>query len=470
MAKFEVVGNNIGAMICALELANKGNQVRLINPLPFWGSHLVGTKVDGHKFDFGRIIYDFFSYNNDKTSDIKTYDAHVRNDVGRFYTHIREYIESHIEVNEMSTPQMYFNGKFTEDFLFADSLNVLSELDEQTKAKVKGELIAIVAGDRTLHASNKRNPSVAFMRTNFALVSIANHGKTLHEALIAPYLNKVLESDNPELCPQYHRIPWVPLYYPETLLTYFTDLPQELPKPKFHYPTTGYFAIIIEKLEQAIKEHNNIEIIYDKVESIEVEGASNFAVKLKNQAFYSNNLVWAGDQEQLAQALKTDSPEEETQKLPITFTFVRLKSEEVKKKFSVLVVVDADQVPYRITNQTNCSGIEDDYTKLAVECNPTQLATAAGESEDDQKALIIKSLVAMRIIATPNVVDAISIKRVDKTIRIPNRKNEESFNHYYKSLSSHKGNILQLGTSADFVAISINDQILQGLLIAEKYG
>ena len=105
-----------------------------------------------------------------------------------------------------------------------------------------------------------------------------------------------------------------------------------------------------------------------------------------------------------------------------------------------------------------------------MECNPTQLIKAAGESEDDQKALIIKSLVSMKIIETPNVIDVISIKRVDKTIRIPNRKNEESFNRFYKSLSSLKGNILQLGTSTDFVAISINDQIVQGLLIAEKYG
>ncbi len=470
MANFEVVGNNIGAMICALELAKKDNNVRLINPFPFWGSHLVGTKVNGHRFDFGRIIFDFFSYNNDNTSDIKTYDAHVRNDVGRFYTHIREYIESYIEVNEMSTPQMFFDGKFTDDFLFADSLNILSEFDDATKAKIKGELEVIIAGDRSLHASNKRNPPKKFMETNFAAVSVANHGKTLHEALIAPYLSKILESDNPELCPQYHRIPWVPLYYPETLLTYFTAFPQELPKPKFHYPTAGYFSIIIDKLEQAIKEHNNIEIIYDKVEGIKVDGESNFAVKLKNQDLYSNNFVWAGDQEQLAQVLNADSPAEETQKLPITFTFVRLKSEAVKRKFSVLVVVDADQVPYRITNQTNCSGIEDGYTKLAVECNPTQLIKAAGESEDDQKALIIKSLVSMKIIETPNVIDVISIKRVDKTIRIPNRKNEESFNRFYKSLSSLKGNILQLGTSTDFVAISINDQIVQGLLIAEKYG
>lgn len=468
MAKFEVVGNNIGAMICALELANKGNQVRLINPLPFWGSHLVGNKVDGQKFDFGRIIYDFFSYNNDNTSDIKTYDAHVRNDVGRFYSHIRKYIESHIKVNEMSTPQMYFNGEIIDDFLFADSLAVLSKFDEVTKTKIKAELEIIVNGDRSLHASNKRNPSQEFMNTDFAIVSEANHGKTLHQMLIAPYLDKILESKNPELCAQYHRIPWVPLYYPETLLSNFTDSPQELPKPKFHYPTAGYFAIIIEELERLIKEHKDIEIINDNVDSVKI--GESFTVKLKCQELNATNLIWGGDQEQLARALGTEMAPIETRKLPITFTFIRLRSEAVKRQFSVLVVVDEDEIPFRITNQTNCSGRNDEFTKLVIECNPTQLAKGAKDNSCYEKDLVIQSLISMGIIETPGVIETVAIKRVDKTIRIPNRKNEEIFNHYYKSLTSHKGNIIQLGSSTDFVAISINDQIIQGLRIAEKYG
>ena len=472
MSVVDIIGNNVGAMIAAVELSKKEEvKVRLFNELPFWGSHLVGTKESQQHYDFGRIIFDFFSYNDDQNSEISSYNAKVRNDVGRFYSLIRKYIEELVDVVEIDTPQMYYDKSYYEDFMFADSLAILKHLPQDTQKLIIEELRVVVANNTSLHASNKKLESSAFVSANTHEVSIANHGKCIHELLIAPFMRKVLATDRPELSAIYHRIPWLPLYYPETLLSQFEGKRQQLAKPKFHYPTCGYFSILIHKLKETIENSPFIELRKDKIEAITPDNKGFVDIKLENETIHSNQLVWSGDPEVLLRKLgerKFDNSAVE--KLPISFSFVEIDTIRLKKEFSILTVIDENLLPFRITNQTYCSGSPERQTKLVVECNPEQLINKAGEEPENQYIEIINNLIQLQIIETADAVNHVSIKNVSKTIRIPNKRNELLFNEYDKLLSTKYSEIIRMGTSLDFVSISINDQIIQGLHIAEKYG
>ena len=49
---FLVFGNNVSAMVSAIELAKGGNSVVLVNSTPNWGAHFSGIKLENNRFDF----------------------------------------------------------------------------------------------------------------------------------------------------------------------------------------------------------------------------------------------------------------------------------------------------------------------------------------------------------------------------------------------------------------------------------
>lgn len=121
-------------------------------------------------------------------------------------------------MNEIPTPQMYFQGKFWPDLYIANQLD------------------AAVGSGGVCVFHDKHNWQDAM---SLEMVSLAQHGKEFHDTFIEPMCRKIAGRSSSEISAKYHRAVWLPLYWPQTLRTR-----QSIPTP-FWYPKAGYAGAIL---------------------------------------------------------------------------------------------------------------------------------------------------------------------------------------------------------------------------------
>ena len=455
--RFTIIGNNIAAIVSALELGKSGCEVELINPLPNWGGHFNGIEVEGHVFDIGRITFDFVSYNNDANSDPLTYNPELRNDVGRFYAHIEEFVHKIIATREVTTPSMFYEGKWCADTYQADSLECVSLLDAGKTPALREELENVVGQPNSeFHASRKKD-SEQFLRESYETISKLNHGNTFHQEFIEPVLNKTLFDQSDKVLALFHRLPWFPLYYPESILAEIKGKPHPVKTLAFHYPDRSDFRQLIQKLMSLVEQHPSIQITSASLKTIDL-----------NRLSFDRTLVWTLHPGiYLAEVIEGYKPVEEA-KIPMTFAFAGVKTNNIKREFSSVVLTDETFHAYRVNNQTNCSGIELALSLLSIEFNTAYLASKGIESEESISEAVRHVLLGTGIIDSVDAIDFIEIKRVPKGLRIPSRENYDNFYQVLQRLRHEFPNVECIGASSGFATASFNDQLVQAMQLARK--
>lgn len=168
-------------------------------------------EVGGHKLDRGMFLFEF--------------DAHREPEKTRF-PQIGEWLKERVEMVEVPTPQMYWQGKFWPDFFIANQLEAIHPYQ-------------LPARDWKVQPEGKRNWPDDF---SLGAASRTYHGASLHEELIEPMCRKITGRSSDEICAKYHRSIWLPLYWPQTLRTR-TSL-----RTPFWYPKAGYAGAVAERV------------------------------------------------------------------------------------------------------------------------------------------------------------------------------------------------------------------------------
>ncbi|GAA4465518.1 hypothetical protein GCM10023093_17870 [Nemorincola caseinilytica] len=459
-----VYGNNVGALVAAIELATT-NKVLLVNPIPNWGAHFAGTTINGHLFDIGMNYFEFTGFHQ-TSGDLMSYDVTRRNDSARFFHLVRQYFESRIDICEVPAPQCFVDGLYAGDIVIANELKVLKLLPAEARDRMRTELQAIVAaGLFALHASRKKLDEALFLATDYRTVSVSNHGQTFHDLFIEPLCRKIFNMSSADMPAIFHRIPWAPLFYPETLLDILNGGEAKLSDTPFHYPAAGHFAACIEALVQEAQQHPNITMIRDKVTGLSYDGS--YTMTTGDTELHAQQLVWCADLQSLL--LCADGVQRpQFQRTSIALVFLTIDKKYLDRSFSTLFVFDTGSPVYRITDQDHAAGTGNEVHRVVVEANCDQLAAygiADGAGLVAHTAALLKS---MGICTEPGKGEYLS-KYFQNAINLPILPNLHLFTKLQAEVRERFPGIELVGNASGYVSTSFNDQVVQAMKLGLKY-
>lgn len=464
-----IAGNNLAALVAAQSIAASGREVLLINSAPAWGGHFSGVELASRRFDPGMILYEFDASNRESSPNVRSYDPTRRNDCGRFTGMVRDYVERRVSTVIAPDPTVLIDSRALPDMIIANHAASVTSFDRETRDRIRQELKAIcAAGPHPLHASRKA-VDPAFASVDFASVSIANHGRTLHEALFEPLCRKILGVPCSEILATYHRAAWLPLYYPETLLSQFGVAPQRLPETRFHYPAEGSAGALVRALAHEIEAHPKIHIVRSAIAKIS-RSAPTMLEMVDGNTVSANEFIWTLDPGALLAIAGPALPGAEFARSSIGLCFVALGQDHIGPGLGTLFVPDPKRASYRVTDQEGCARLRADEHRLVAEFSPAILASRGHNNREEQEQALLHELAEVGLIDTPRSVAYCAVKILNNALMIPNNANRSAFLQQQDWLRRHLPAIRLAGPSAGFHAGAMNDQIVQGLKLAVELG
>ena len=452
-----IYGNSIAALVCGEQLLVAGEEVLVLSPNNFFGGHFRGIHSDNVHYDVGMNFFEFTSYHGDRSASIASYNPKIKNDSGRFVNHVRRYIEEHLGVAtvQIETPQMYLGGRWYEDVIISDRLKSLAKLPSTLQERLAKDLRGLKT-PKELHARNK-NQSPAFLEADLETVSRANHGDAFHEEFIEPLCGKITNLSSRRLLAYYHRLTWMPIFYPETLKSYFSENPQPLPDVQFHYPASGRMTDPINILTERLREKKALET--GSIASQGMKLSDPVVVTLDNgEKIRPENFVWAGDWTNMAQ-IRGDSPEP-FDMANIRCAFFETESRHLQTKFSTAFIVDRTIPCYRITQFDHCAGKNSGSSRLCMEFNADHLG------EIDSVEVFWKMLVDLGVVKQGSPTAKGHVKTFKRALMLPTPRNYKLYSDLEKSFVSKRPTLVAIGGSSGFSSTSFNDQVIQGMKAA----
>lgn len=465
--KFDFVfaGNYLTTLVGALELAKAGKKICIVNPVKTWGGHFARLNINGIDFDPGAVSHEFTSFNNDNLKDPLEYTPVIRNDWGRFTGLIEEYTRSHIELAKMDTPLTVYDGKLYPDIIMANKLDVLQHpvIAGRIKSEIENHPLS---PDNPKHARNKKSSAV-FLQSSYYDISLANHGSTLHSSLFEPYFYKMSCTSSTRLLARYHRIGWLPVYYPETILSQYGNKPQQLPETYFCYPKAGHIGILgetlVNKLQQA-----GVTIYREPVEKLETKNGTSSLLLTNGVKLEAPKIIWSLTHDQLVSTATGSSPNK-FERWSATLVFLSVPREKMIKTFSVLFSPDDRTIFYRACNQTHSAGLDEDLIRIVVELNPDFLQSSGLNSDELICDRLKTDFVSLGFVSSADAVNIAGIKTLKNVLLLPSKENWQLLEQERDILYENYPGVDFTRNTEAFFTDTLNDQIMKGLKIAALY-
>ena len=462
---FILAGNYLTTMIAALELSKSGKKVCVINPLPAWGGHFTKINVNGNNFDPGAISHEFTAFNDTGLLDPKSYQPNVRNDWGRFTKVIENYTRSHIELVRMQTPYTVYDGQLYPDIIMTNKLDVLQHPVLANRIKSETQLITSQP-ESELHPKNKKTNQL-YIEKNYYEASVANHGATLHSELFEPYFQKMSNLSTTGLIALYHRIGWLPLYYPETILSQYSDSPQNFHDTYFCYPKAGYVGVFGETLSKRLEEAG-ITIVREAIEKVDDIPGKTTVILKSGLDVTAPKLIWSLTHDQLVSAV-TDKPANIFDRWSATLVFMTIPRIKLLKTFSVLWSPDRQTLFYRACNQTESSGFDEPNARITVELNPDYLKGLGLTEEADIIKRVKQDFATLGFVSDTEAISIEGFKTLKNVLLLPSRENWKLLENERDILYDRYPNVFFTRNTESFFTDTLNDQIIKGLKIAEQF-
>lgn len=465
-----IVGNSLSALLAAIGFARRGQRVALVNPTTSWGGHFGGITIHDQTFDLGMVVFEFDAFVEEVGEDIRTYDPRQRYDAARFRGRVARLVREFVDVNDVPDVTLWFDGAFSRDLYLSNELDRLARLPPSLQRQMEQELGDIVNGANPCHASRKLTDPELFRAIDYERVSLANHGRLFHELFIEPMIRKSLFISSRNVPALFHRIAWLPLYYPETLSSQFGASPQRLSPTRFHYPKQGCFRALVDALEARARTSAGLTVVHQPVQAIRHQG-DHLVCFGDGTVATGKRVAWSGDPRQLLAVLGADAGDEDYDRVTLALGFVLVETARVQRAFSSVFVADPTIPAYRLTNQTMAAGRHDPLSKLVVELN-ADYADSLGLRSDEQLAGSIRALLLqLGVIGEPGDIASLMVKRIRRTLVLPTFENYRRSAAWQTVLDRDYPHVDRMGSASGFGSWLVNDHIVQALkLIAQDGG
>ena len=200
----------------------------------------------------------------------------------------------------------------------------------------------------------------------------------------------------------YHRVAWLPLFYPETLLSYLQGVPQTLPPTVFSYPVGECVGDLANKLKTEIEQSGRITIISDRPTGMKVDDLGQVELSFANRdAITSEQTAWANTPGDLLRLLGREQDVATYQKCSIALAFVRIPTGALRLDFTVLNVVDPRIATYRATNQSRCAGVDSGFAHIVVEFNPDYAGAAPTNAAQTRRQMTVSAPILWHWVSSP---------------------------------------------------------------------
>jgi hypothetical protein len=459
-----LAGNYLTTLVAACELARSGKRVCVLNPTPSWGGHFTRLQVGNLTFDPGAVSHEFTAFNAEGARDPLLYDSRRRSDVGRFIQLIEEYTRSHIDLAKMPEPKTVYGGQLLPDIVMSNRLDLLHHPVLAGRVNAEQAFVAESVPSE-LHPRHKKT-SLLFLERSYYEASVANHGATLHSAIFEPMFYKMSAVSSTRLIALYHRIAWLPLYYPETLRSQFTPRPQALQETFFCYPRAGYIGAFGEALVKRMQA-DGVTVLRDPIESLEDRNGSRTIILKDGSRLEAPHVAWSLAHDQLFTAA-TGEPTNRFERWSATLVFTTVPRAQLAKTFSVLYAPDDSLLFYRASNQSISAGLDEDPVRIVVEVNPDYAAAHGATQENQVAARVQADLARLGVVNDANHVHVVGTKTLRNVLLLPCRENWKLLERERDVLLDRYPNTIFTRNVEAFFTDTLNDQIIKGLKLAAQ--
>jgi len=470
-APLVIVGNALAGLVCADERARRGRRTVLINPGGPWGGYFAGLQAGGRRWDLGTVLCEFTSFRTPATPPaLASYEPARRNDIGRFTGIVRDYLSRQAPMRDIAPMQMWTGSRWLPDLLLGNGLDALPQLP--CAAAARDELRQGLA--RRLaspwHARHKSQwPEQGPMC--FDEVSAINHGRVLHGAVFAPFARQVMHRDAGHIAALFHRIPWLPMYWPETLLAALEGRPTGLPATVYSHAVGACLADLCAALFARLATSNVVRLIEARVHRLEPLGGERHAVTLEGgDRLFAARLAWALTPRQALVACGEPVAQAVDERLPLRLALLAVPRNASRRDFSVAHSLAADSGIYRVTQVDGCAGDETSaQVHLAVEAHPARFAAVHGEHADEPAviAAVLRDLATMGLLADGTRAGFSKLLDLPAALPLPTPQAIGRHLEEQQRMSARLPAVHRLSASAGAFATSLSDQIVQGLQLAE---
>ena len=483
-----LVGNSLSVLIAATVRAEKGLKTVIVNPGGHLGGYFAGIQALGRLQDAGMVLYELSSLRHDASvPPLESYNPMGRNDVGRFSEVVRRYVSSLHDIHTVPQPMMWADGKMLPDMILSNGISALPMLSNAST--IRDELIricrTITPESRLWHPANKGawpldgTPTADWASTtsgnegfNCDTVSRRIHGETLHECVFSAFSRQVMNTDASSVAALYHRLPWLPMYWPQTLLSVLEGRTDNAVLPTFFsHPVGSTVAHLCRHLESRAHADPLIHVIQDRVTKLE-RNTNGFSVHTAQSGMLQSlRLGWALPPNMGVAAAGHTPDTDRSKRLPLMLCFLKLRPEHIDRECSVVYGVANDTGLYRITNSTLCGApSEDGDIYMVAEANPDRFAAHHGSLLDDQEvvAAVCRDLAHMGLIRRSAKPVATEIRRFAGARPVPTHESVQCHLQERQRLMALLPGLEPLGVCAGPFSVGLADHIVQGLQLAKR--
>ncbi len=454
-----LMGNGFSMLVAAADLARRGLPVILLTDGKMLGGHFAGMQLDGYNFDIGMVLLEE-SVHADLGADLSSYNPTVRNDWTRFGIRASEWMRSKVDIITTKSPECLVEGRLIPDYLIA---NRLDELKGAAKPRSLNR-------NDPRHASHKCSPGV-FDSLTYAEAAAVNHGPSFHDQFVEPFVRKVFGVSSTDFLARFHRAAWVPLYYPETLRLAISGQSECLPEYRFWTSSTGCAAQLVENLKTSIESSPNVTIVTEAIASVSKQ-QSNWIVSTIDGKVYSSHKLAIGLPPDRAGSLFNVPVEKPLITASVILLFATVDASFIRKIHGITMIVDESYAAYRLIDHDAMAGLESPQHRIVLEASPMEVDRLHADKTVEEA--LREELACLLGMDSSNARDqsAICVRRcvtARDALSIPTFEQVAQANLAANSLSETCSGALLSGNLLGYGLASMNDQLVQGLSIAEQF-
>lgn len=461
-----IVGSNLAAFGLAFLLSRRGKKVFLCTNSGPPGGFLAGVRFDHKMFDLGLVTFELSNLNQNDQAELDSYQPEIRNDYARFLRYVYFFFDClGLKLFERQKPELLFKGNLLPDFISGDRLSGLNLISPILKEAIAQDLHSIVnTGTMTLHPRNK-NFNPCYRKASLETVSLINHGTTFHYQFIEPFVQKTFSRHTAELVGLYHRVLWVPLFYPETLKSAVVGGGCHIPESRFFGIKGGLASDVMNALMRVINTEPSIKVNSRKISLIRTSVNGQIRLTFDDNTSHSTGkMVWANEPYELKRYITGESPPQ-IERSQLGILFAELLRSDLVRDFSSILHTEPKHPFFRVSNQSESVHLgPDDTVKLSFEFNPNSLP----EHHPSQVAeFALEFLKELDIVRYEGQFTGIWLRLFPAAVTLPTETNLQSYSESIAWVKESLSGLYRMGNSVDFASNSINEQIIQAYYMAQ---
>jgi hypothetical protein len=397
---------------------------------------------------------------------IQPYNPEFRYDWTRFGRKLNLFLSEKTSLVQLRTPLSYINDRYFPDVLISDRLDSIANICTSN--------IPVRQFPSDQHPKNK-NISTYWETFSYIEASKKFHGEDLSKLIEDAFLKKFCPPDQVDkVLARYHRMLWLPLYYPETIhyATHGIEL-NSLKEYKFYAPSSGCVSEFIRSLINQLKERSNVKIVSVPLKSLKFEAGSikvllsegdtacEYAGKIYS-GMSSDRFFYLTDPSIcLIDSLKCTG---------VHICYVLIEKKLIINNFSTLNILDCSENALRISNMDSFATNSDEYARVTIEYPLDFSAPNGGKPPLDE---VIRRDICKHIYLSESAeyqsIQILKKLTLNKALALPITENLNIYKDARFLMSKHFPGVQCFASTSYYGVASMNDQIIQGLSVGDEF-